>query len=324
MIRVVSRIALALAATLAASAPLLAWNGTGHMAVARIAWDTMTPAARNRVVALLLKAPSDACLADLLPTNSRPLAVRQREFVLRASTWPDIVRSMEHNARPCSRYHRSEWHYINLFWQGVSGSSGSDRPTDRPDMRPAVANVVAQLPLLRAFVLCTEPRCGTTDPERAIALAWILHLVGDVHQPLHTSARVTARPDERQGDQGGNLFVLDPGPPLLRLHGFWDNLVDRSVPRLTSEREAAYIERVVAMIGQRHPRTALLAQLLPGNYEAWARSGFEITKASVYPVSLKRGTIPDEQYRQRAFGIAARAIALAGYRLGDLLNAMFG
>ena len=201
-----------------------AWNGTGHQIVARIAWDTMTPTVRERVVALLQAAPSNACLAELMPTDSRPIAARRREFFLRASTWADTLRPGDDGGRACTRFHRSEWHYVNFFWQGVSGATGADRPADRSDMRPAPANVVAQLPLLRALATCAAPRCGTTTAERAIALAWILHLVGDIHQPLHTSARVTGRLDERQGDQGGNLFILDPGPPILRLHGYWDGI----------------------------------------------------------------------------------------------------
>jgi S1/P1 nuclease len=319
-----ARAALVLVLALVPTPPLRAWNGTGHQIVARIAWDTMTPTVRERVLALLQAAPSDACLAQLMPTDSRPLAARRREFFLRASTWADTLRPGDDGERACTRFHRSEWHYINFFWEGVSGATGVDRPADRRDMRPAPANVVARLPLLRALATCVAPRCGTTTPERAIALAWILHLVGDIHQPLHTSARVTARPDERQGDQGGNLFILDSGPPILRLHGYWDGIVDRSAPRGANESNAAYIGRLAALFMQRHPASASVAELAPGQYEAWALEGFETTKVSVYPVTLKRGAMPGEQYRRTAFTIAQRAIAQAGYRLANLLNAMFG
>ncbi|HXH90325.1 MAG TPA: hypothetical protein VNN25_02005, partial [Thermoanaerobaculia bacterium] len=57
---------------------LLAWNGTGHELVAGIAWDNMSLDARNKAIALLESAPSNACLLDLFPNDSRPLAVRQR------------------------------------------------------------------------------------------------------------------------------------------------------------------------------------------------------------------------------------------------------
>jgi hypothetical protein len=303
--------------------PAWAWNATGHQVVARIAWHTMTPAVRQRVVALLEAAPSDACLVDMLPADARPLAARRRDFFLDASTWADIVRPGENDTRPCIRFSRPEWHYINYFWQGVSGATGTDLPTDRSDLTPPTGNVVEQLPLLRAFAACATPHCGTTAADRAIALAWILHLVGDMHQPLHTQARITSQPNEQNGDQGGNLFVLQTGPPVLRLHGYWDGIVDKSVPRLDDESRQEYVGRVAARVSRKHPRVAALARLRPGDFNAWAREGYEIAKMSVYPAALKRGELPGEDYRLQAFRIAEQAIALAGYRLGDLLNRMF-
>jgi hypothetical protein len=301
-----------------------AWNATGHQLVARIAWNAMTPAVRQRVIALLEAAPSDACLRELLPADARPLAARRREFFMDASTWADIVRPGENDTRPCTRFNRPEWHYINYFWQGVSGATGPGRPTDRSDLVTPTSNVVAQLPLLRAFAACTTPQCGTTTAERALALAWILHLVGDMHQPLHTNARITSQPNEQKGDQGGNLFVLQTGPPALRLHGYWDSIVDRSVPRQDGESQPAYVGRVAASLTRKHPRTEALARLRPGDFDAWAREGLDTAKMSVYPATLKRGELPGEEYRVQAFRIAEAAIALAGYRLGDLLNRMFG
>jgi hypothetical protein len=191
-------------------------------------------------------------------------------------------------------------------------------------MPVATANVVAQLPFLRAFVTCDAPRCGTTMPERATAVAWILHLVGDVHQPLHTSGRVTTAPGEDKGDQGGNLFVLQAGPPPLNLHGYWDGILDRSVPRQGGEADATYAERVAAAIAAKHPPASMAPHLRSGEFAAWAREGFERAKASAFPATLRRGELPSEQYRANAFEIAQEAIALAGYRLGDLLNRMFG
>jgi hypothetical protein len=303
--------------------PASAWNATGHQVVARIAWGTMTPAVRQRVMALLEAAPGDACLADLQRVDSRPLAARRRDFFLDASTWADIVRPGENDTRPCTRFNRPEWHYINYFWQGVSGATGRERPTDRSDLAPPTSNVVAQLPFLRAFAACGTPQCGTTTADRAVALAWILHLVGDMHQPLHAQARVTSQPNEQKGDQGGNLFVLQTGAPALRLHGYWDSIVDRSVPKLDGESQPVYVGRVAARVTRKHPRAAALARLRPGDFDAWAREGFETAKTSVYPATLKRGELPGESYRVQAFSIAEQAIALAGYRLGDLLNRMF-
>jgi hypothetical protein len=318
------RTRLALLLLLLVPRPSWAWNATGHEVVARIAWDAMAGIARQRVLALLEGAPPDGCVLELLPADARPLAEREREFFVRVSTWADIVRAGENDTRPCTRFSRGEWHYINYFWQGVSGSTGPDRPTDRPDMIPPATNVIAQLPLLRAVAVCSAARCGTRKADRAIALAWILHLVGDLHQPLHTSARITSQPDERKGDQGGNLFVLQAEPPSLRLHGYWDGILDRSVPRRENETQQAYIARLASSIAAAHPRASMLPQLKPASYDAWAQEGVATCKASVYPATLKRGELPGDSYRQHAFTIARQAVALAGYRLADLLNRMFG
>ncbi len=298
---------------------VLAWNGTGHQLVARIAWEHMTPTARNNVVTLLRAAPEDACLLDLFPQDSRPLAERQREFFMLASTWPDIVRPRgDEDTRACTRFHRRDWHFINFFWEGISGDANNP-PQDREDIETPEVNAVERLKYFRPFTVC-----GTPQDERATTLAWLLHLVGDIHQPLHTSGRVTSRPLEREGDQGGNLFKLGTSNTSLSLHTYWDGIVDRSVQRQQNESNAAYLERIARSIMQEHPRSGMLNRLRPGDVDAWAREGFETTKRSVYPRSLQRGQLPSDTYRARAFEISEEAIAIGGYRLADLLNQMFG
>ena len=301
----------------------LAWNGPGHQLVARIAWENMTPTARRNAIALLQAAPQDACLLDLFPNSGDP-DIRQREFFMRVSTWPDIVRPRRggEDTRACTRFHRANWHFINFFWEGTSGATGSNAPRDRQDIAIPEVNAVERLKFFRPFVCCSMPPCGTPQEERATTLAWILHLVGDIHQPLHTSARVTLRPDEGAGDRGGNLFLLNSSGDTL--HGFWDNIVNNSIPQQPGESDMAYLERVALQIMQDHPRSGMLSRLRPGDFEAWAREGFETSKREAYPSSLRRGRRPSASYQANTLRIAREAIALGGYRLADLLNQMFG
>jgi hypothetical protein len=296
----------------------LAWNATGHQLVARIAWENMTPTTRRNVINLLQAAPGDACLRDLFPEDSRPLADRQREFFMLASTWPDIVRPREEDTRACTRFHRRDWHFINYFWEGISGDA-NEPPQDLEDIEIPEVNAVERLKYFRPFAAC-----GTPQDERATTLAWVLHLVGDIHQPLHTSARVTSRPREREGDQGGNLFKLGPSNDSLSLHSYWDGIVDRSIPRQQNENNIAYLERVARRTMQNHPRPGMVGRLRPGDFEAWSREGLETTKRAVYPRSLRRGQMPSDSYRARAFEVSEEAIAIGGYRLAELLNQMFG
>ena len=302
----------------------LSWNNTGHEVVAGIAWDNMTPAARHKAIALLEAAPPDACLRDLFPHDARPLAARQREFFMRAATWPDRVRPDKtiNDTRPCTRFHRGDWHFFDRFWQGVSGETGSDAPKDRPDVKVAAVNAVERLHLFRPLVACGTAACGTPLDERATTLAWILHLVGDIHQPLHTSSRMIVVDGKEQPDQGGNLFKLSHEEKPPSLHGFWDGILDASIPRQAQETDIAYFDRVIGIITHDHPRATMTAHLHSGDFDEWSREGFATTKNVAYPKSLKEGEMPDAAYRQMVFKVADEAIALAGYRLADVLNKM--
>jgi hypothetical protein len=308
-----------------------AWNATGHQLVARIAWEQMTDNARRNVLAILTGAPHDACLLDLMPNTGSP-EERARTFFVRASTWPDIVRPNDRpgmpDTRECTKFHRRDWHFINFFWTGISGATNANRPRDltpqelKRIQRPDV-NAVMLLNLFEPFMACDKPQCGTSREERAITLAWILHLVGDIHQPLHTSARVTAT--EPNGDQGGNLCKLAESA-RFSLHSFWDGIIDLGSPRQQNESDAAYVERMARLIMQEHPRSQMVNRLRPFSFDAWAREGLDATKNSLYPQSLACGPTqtPSAAYLTGAFGFSKQTIALAGYRLAELLNLLFG
>jgi len=300
--------------------PALAWNATGHKLVARIAWENMSLTARQRAIEILQKAPEDACLLDLFPNNTRPLEERQRQFFMLASTWSDIVRPQgDNDPRACTRFHRTPWHFINFFWEGISGATGDDRPRVRTDIPTPTVNAVERLNFLRP----TVPG-GAPPDEQATNLAWILHLVGDLHQPLHTCARVTTAPGEERGDQGGNLFKLGTGNRPPSLHGFWDGIVDESVPKRRRESDNAYLERVARTIMRENPRARVLGRLRPIDFMAWSREGFTTTMRAAYPATLERNVTPQASYKTIAFTASKPAIALGGYRLAELLNQMLG
>jgi hypothetical protein len=299
---------LVLTLTLFSSQSVVAWNGTGHKLVARIAWDDMTTTTRKNVVALLLKIPTNACLRERFSKDpSRPLEDREREFFVLAATWPDIVRpNDDHDLRPCIKYHRRDWHFVDFFWSGVSGD-----PTNPPhDVSIPVAevNALERLQELEQLVVSNKPA-----NQRAIFLGWILHLVGDIHQPLHTSGRVTSRPDEKHGDGGGNAFKLGP---KLSLHSYWDGIVDRKQGNVN-------IDTVAGDFRSDHSRSSF-GNLFPGDFEKWVRESLQNAKDKAYPKSLKRNNLPSTDYRDSTFDVADESIAKAGYRLADLLNQLFG
>jgi hypothetical protein len=301
---------LAAAALALASRPAYAWDELGHRVVARIAWDRMTPQARAAAVRLLMSAPAGAGLRELMPAAGSD-DERGRELFVMAAVWPDLIRSRTH---PGNRFAHSDWHYVDHFWeQRAPGAPAIDRP-DRHD-----GFLLQQLPLQSAIV----GDAAAADSARAVALAWVLHLVGDAHQPLHNSARIT--PQDTAGDRGGNLFLLHGLYPRSNLHAYWDGIVGMAAPwRPGDIDEAAYVGDVAASIEARYPAAWARRRILPGDFQAWSLEGLRISRASVYPAWLVRGQAAPPRYLDQSWAVARTRLALGGYRLADVLNRALG
>ena len=297
-------LACGLGAALLSATPARAWDELGHRVVARIAWDNLTPAARAAAVRLLRAAPADAGLASLMPSMGTE-EERGRELFVMASYWPDFIRSRNH---PGNRFAHSDWHYVNWFWeQRCPGCP----PIDRPDV-PRLGELLNVLPVLQRGL----GDAAVADSNRAVGLAWILHLVGDVHQPMHNNSRITQR--DTAGDLGGNLFELRGIYPYNNLHAYWDALVGQVMPWGAGDRsEADYVGSIAARIQAAHPRPRGDARLLPGRFEEWSRRGAEIAKRSY---GTPRGERPSAAYRHASWRSVEGTVALGGYRLADLLN----
>ena len=169
-----------------------AWDRVGHLVVDAIAWEHMSEPTRERAVEILRAAPRDAGLAL---SGFGP-----RELFVRSGYWPDVVRDEAWPVRK-EKYDHPTWHYVNHFWR--------EDGTPLPEMG------------LNGELLERLEALAGTVPD-AVELAWLLHLVGDVHQPLHSSARVTNA--EPHGDRGGNDFALDDPESWGNLHAFWDSI----------------------------------------------------------------------------------------------------
>ncbi len=239
------------------------------------------------------------------------MEVRAREFFRRAATWPDLIRDVP-------ELHHPTWHHRDFYWRQDKG-----RAIDLPDLQVHPENLLERLHYFKKLL------ANPTVParERAIGIAWVLHLVGDIHQPLHCSARVTAI--ERKGDHGGRGFELapqsPPRPPGARysLHAYWDDMLDRAVPRESGERLGAYLQRAAALVVSHHPQARLEAELKPGQFDAWARESV-VAAQSAYPASLRRGQEPSADYRNLGIQVALGRLALGGYRLALMLRDVAG
>ncbi len=308
MRRILTALALALVAGAVLLAPRLlsAWNATGHRTVADIAWQHMTPVARARAVELLMHGPPLANLASLRPATGSD-AERDRALFMNASTWPDLIRDRN---LPWYAYNHPTWHYADFYWDVENG-----QPHDIPGTGPDSSNAGERIVAFRAAL--ADP--NVPDTTKAVDLAWVLHLVGDIHQPLHASSRVTAASPLPSGDKGGNDFVL--GDTRHRLHAFWDDILDESVARAPGEDSIAYASRLAAMIEQHDPLSALRARADSLNVAVWEYESLLIAQRVAY-TGVTPGAAPSDAYRAAAFDASQARIALAGYRLAALLNAV--
>ena len=296
--------------------PVVGWDDVGHKITGYIAWQRMSPQARENVIRILWAAPEDSQLATFYKSyGPEPEETRKREYFMFVPSWADVVRDRAFETR-YKKYHKGNWHYSDTFWKQVNGKievlSGFEEG----------GQGVQRLTEFDAVIRSAN----SSNAEKAIATAWIMHLGGDIHQPLHTSARVTE--SEPKGDQGGNLFLLTPAGTArenqVNLHWFWDSIVGRNFPIKDNMCEREYIEMLARKMMKKNPFTDYQNKLNLGKYGEWQQEGFAYNNTVVFPATLKRNEMPSTQYRKNAFALAETQLALAGYRLGETLNAVFG
>lgn len=292
-----------------------AWNDVGHKTIAYIAWQQMSPAAREKAINILMNAPEDSDLSALYPQDSRSEELKKRELFMLASYWADIVRDRKFKNR-FEKYNHSNWHYADTFWR-QENRQVKIVPNPGEEGGKAVEKLYEFEKVLKDS--------AASDADKAIALAWILHLGGDIHQPLHTSARVTEL--EPKGDQGGNLFLLTPKDAPREqsenLHWFWDSILGRIVPR-NNMPDAEYVPLLGEMIMRQYPPTEVQNRLKLGDFNDWQKTSFQLATTDVFSQDLIRYETPSAKYRRNAFRVSEEQIALAGYRLGAMLNQIFG
>lgn len=296
----------AAAALLALGAsPAHAWDEFGHVVVARIAWENMTPQARDRAVQLLRAAPPGSGLGLGFPAGPLSPDQQMRLFVT-ASHWPDDIRRSGH---PGNSLHRRDRHFVDTFWE-----QRTDFGRVMPSSLPPFGDLLKDMPGL------ARQLTGSNQGDAAMALAWIIHLVGDVHQPLHTSGRIT--PLDGEGDAGGNRFGLQGRPD--NLHAYWDGVITRNHRRQQGENDRDYLQRVAGDIAARHPRSAFTTDLAVADPVAWAGEGVVLAQRAVYRRPLRRDAQPPAAYNRSALAVAETRAALAGYRLAEVLNRALG
>ena len=161
---------------------------------------------------------------------------------------------------------------------------------------------------------------NASDEERAVYLSWLIHLIGDLHQPLHCSTFVTADYPAPTGDKGGNSFFVKPGERGVNLHSIWDQaLGSRANPR------TAYTEAI--RLAAEHQRTNLPELTKDKTVEGWSKESRALAIEAGYLKGNLKGSkqaedappLPDG-YTKTMKTASEKQAALAGFRLADEIN----
>ena len=289
-------------AVLASPFAASAWWAAGHMIVARIAFDQLTPETRRQLMAILAAHPQMGEWRQHL--GFAPPGQSDCFLFMRASTWPDEINKDKGNP-----YAHPAWHYIDypLKPPGFPFEAGL-APEDN-----------AVFAIGRNVQLLHDPATGAE--ARAAALSWLIHLVGDMHQPLHCAELVTPQYPPPVGDRGGNLFFVAVGGQAMNLHAFWDALPGAATHPDEVMAQAAELEK-------RFPAAVLPELAAAKDPAAWSLEGRMLAIEKAY----LRGTLPGtadahavppplpEGYAADSRAVADRRLVLAAFRLAGLLN----
>ena len=309
-------LACALATSMGVAPSARAWGCKGHQTVALVARKHLTPEARQVVEKLLTENPMDLKLKRYCG-NSTP------DVMVDGSTWPDDVRNERHNG---------PWHYIDIPRGKHKGSlekyCGADGCVTRA--------IEEQLVILKDR--SAEPG------KRAEAIRYLIHFVGDLHQPLHVI---------NNGDNGGNCVPVkyfhhqplqNPLHPEREdyspnLHQIWDTeIIERDMEVSNPHRFADELEEKF------RPESAVW-EAAGIHVEGWAWEVHERAETEVYdafpvkiPVEpdvkpqgcsdnnhigkrqLEKHLTVNDGYQSRAAKAAERSLAEAGVRLAMILN----
>lgn len=280
---------------LVSATPVWSWGRDGHRVVARIAAKNLSQEARIKIAAIL-------------QTNTAGV----EEAMVRASTWPDEIDKAQTGSR--------DWHFIDVPVTAPFSIAGlclqHNCVVDQiQDMQSRLRDNTT------GFALLTPP--NPPRPMTSQELAFLIHFVGDIHQPLHAAAN---------GDRGGNCVVLTQpllhpdGSQTTELHAAWDvDEVLRVFSALGKETATA------TALFLRFKNGAAVPQLSP---QDWARESNDLARTAVYQkLHIPGHTAPpgvcaqgiakvtvNQSYLNGNVPDVERRLMQAGIRLSNILN----
>ena len=261
-------------ACLLLSSHVFAWNALGHRLVAQIAYEHLSPTSKT-----LFNQYNHA-----MDKVYKPLS-----FV-NASVWLDTL-----------RYQDVSWYYSMHYIDLPFSDDGTALPA------PQSINAIWAIEKAKRLLHNTYAK----DFDKGIALRILLHVVADIHQPLHAATKVTI--DMPQGDQGGNHVALDKNAVANNLHAYWDKgggflVVKRQYTEAELKAKAASIEK-----------NWPCASNISLDPMLWASEAHALAVDHAYH-QLPNNKKPNSTYQHLVMAISEQQIARAGCRLAMLLN----
>jgi hypothetical protein len=292
-----------------------AWFSFGHMAVAYVAYQKLTPEKKLRVAALLKKNPYYKTKWKALIPAGTPAEQRDLMLFMIAATWADQIKSdPAYNSDGSAGGNRpptdgTEWlnqGYRDLrkhmYWHFIDTPFSQDGTT-----LVAIPTTNAETEIAVCRQTLTLAKSRKNEKLKSYDLVWLLHLVGDVHQPLHATTRVSS--EARDGDDGGNRVKIND--PRNRLHTFWDGLPGDSDD----------LTQVIAYAKTLAAADPALAQKIDA--ADWISESFDIARNFAYAGPIGPGLGPftlTDDYKNQAHKIANERVELAGERLANIIN----
>ena len=267
----------------------LGWGAGGHMMVASIAFKRLNSTAKAQAKKLLA--------IPIAPSN----VTRKSTDFINAAHWPDDVKRL-----PGFEF-SGDLHFVDIPFS----TDGTKLPADLPKSSNIVKALAHYVDVLKT---------STDQNKQAQALRFIIHFVGDIHQPLHCATKVDRA--HREGDRGGNDLMVNVAGHTVKLHSYWDGGIDtfpRDGPDFAPP-PLSQIPPAVAVVLQDNPATDPALKLdNPMNFQLWSDESNKLAKEVAYK-NIANGKTPDAAYRKAALRAARKRVAFAGYRLAALLN----
>ena len=302
-----------------------AWWDSGHRLVALVAWSRMDAATRVRVLKLLGEHPQINKYFTP-PDELQDESMRNQWIISQAAVWSDLVRKTDRD--------RPTWHYINrpLFLSRDARRLLEPRlKVNLATVVPPAANLATrELNVIQAIRLCRRRLAAgdISDAERAVCVTWLCHMIGDIHQPCHSTASFTAKRFPL-GDRGGNDVPIKGRDKTINLHMYWDGQFGggRSL-------SGDLVRRAAVLLADRKLVSAGLRAEKQLRAESWVSESHRLAQQVVYSpkilAAIRRGEADAEKeipavalsraYATKAHAVSRRRVVEAGFRLARVLR----